>query len=258
MPINGFMFRNLSILLIIVILSYFFTLQVINLSLLQNASLMDFKNSFLFQLFLFGGIFLLLTSAYIYYKVRNKKNNANTSSFQESKIRLENEQLKSSLTVDLLTHLPNKKQFEERFEEEYKRAIRDKQYVSFMIVDIDEFRSFNDIYGEDEGNECLKMIANILVAQCNRPCDLIARIHNDEFYVLLPNTSDAKTVSLKCVNAVKEMQIPHENSIASNVLTISIGISTVLPEDIIQKNQLILTAKEALMKAKRQGRNGVA
>lgn len=258
MILNNVMLRNLSVLFVIIVFSYFSTTYFMNISLVNQSSLVEVKNTFLFQSLIFIFVFVLLTGAFIYYKIKHKKNNPDITKITESEVRMENERLKSSLTVDLLTNLANKKYFEERFEEEYKRAIRDEQHLAFMIVDIDEFRSFNDIYGEGEGNECLKMIANILVSQCSRPCDLVSRINNDEFYILLPNTLDAKTVSQKCVKAVNSMQIPHENSIASNVLTISIGTSNVLPEDIIQKNLLIQNARAALTQAKRAGRNQVA
>ena len=126
-----------------------------------------------------------------------------------------------------------------------------------MIVNIDEFKAFNDIYGREEGDECIKLIANILVKHCNRSSDIISRFNGDEFYVLLPNTKDPRTVSQKCVQSVKALQIPHDNSIASNVLTISIGISSIIPSHINQKDELIARAKESLEKAKIGGRDRV-
>lgn len=216
----------------------------------------SYKDDFILQTFSLAVLFVFITLVYTFYKYFSKSNKQKQQETHE-KIINENAQLKSSLTIDLLTNVANKKYFDERLEEEFKRAIREKQYISLLIVDIDEFSSFVDIYGNSDGDECLKLIANILLNHCNRPSDLVARIDNDKFYVLLPNTSEPKTVSNKCVKNVEQMQISHENSIASTVLTISVGTSTILATSIEEKDALIHGAKDSLLKAKMSGRNQV-
>lgn len=202
-------------------------------------------------------VFVVLTVLITSFKIYKNKYVENRIKQRTSQILTENEILRNNTHIDSLTQCINKKYFNERFEEEFKRAIREKQYISLIIVNIDEFKSFNDIYGKDEGDECLKVVANILVNHCSRPSDLVSRFNGDEFYILLPNTKDPKTVSNKCVDSVKSLNISHENSIASNVLTISIGVASILPLHPKQMDELTIMAKESLTQAKRSGRNRV-
>ena len=204
------------------------------------------------QFFLLALVFFL-----IFFKIYKNTSFKNEKIEKEKKIINENQSLKTHSHIDSLTQCLNQKHFLERFDEEIKRAIREKQYISLVIVNVDEFKAFNDIYGQNEGDECLKIIANILVNNCNRPVDLISRFKSDEFYILLPNTKEPETISKKCVHHVKSLSIPHENSIASNVLTISIGVSTILANNLNQKDELIKKAIQNLKNAKRAGRNQV-
>ncbi|WP_321468222.1 GGDEF domain-containing protein [Halarcobacter sp.] len=215
------------------------------------------ESTFLIKTFILGILFVLIAFIFVLFKAYKKSYIEKELKQRTENIINENETLKIYSHIDPLTQCLNKKFFMERFKEEFKRAIREKQYISLFIVNIDEFKAFNDIYGRDEGNECLKLIANILVNHCNRPTDLISRFNGDEFYVLLPNTKDAKAVSKKCVKSVKSLNIPHDNSIASNVLTISIGTSYILPVHPEQIDDLIKSAQNSLKKAKISGRDRV-
>src|SRR5262249_57384309 len=91
-------------------------------------------------------------------------------------------------SIDGLTGIANRRQFDARLDEEWRRAIRGGQWLSLAMLDIDHFKEFNDHYGHAQGDECLRQVAQLLAAGCRRPADLVARYGGEEFALVLPET----------------------------------------------------------------------
>jgi diguanylate cyclase (GGDEF)-like protein len=125
------------------------------------------------------------------------------------------------------------------------------------MLDIDYFKNFNDLYGHPAGDRCLTNLAQAVKQALHRFTDLVARYGGEEFIVILPNTttSGATIVSDLIQQAIAELAIVHENSQVSNVVTTSIGIASLVPQDQQQPSILIEKADRALYRAKKEGRN---
>jgi len=159
--------------------------------------------------------------------------------------------------TDSLTGVANRRFMDEFIDKEWLRAIRNKSSISFILIDIDFFKLYNDNYGHPEGDECLKKVATKLKNLVRRPGDLIARYGGEEFALVLPDTKEAEFVANNCRQSIEELQIPHKFSEAANVVTISVGLCTVSPYKGIDPKSVIATADKALYKAKNGGRNRV-
>jgi len=135
--------------------------------------------------------------------------------------------------------------------------MRDKNSLAFLMIDVDYFKKFNDHYGHQAGDECLKTIATALEDNLLRPADLVARYGGEEFAVLLPATDDigALQVAIKLVSAIAQLKIAHSESDVANTVTISIGVAVTSSFDGLTQEDLIKSADEYLYKAKSSGRN---
>jgi diguanylate cyclase (GGDEF)-like protein len=159
--------------------------------------------------------------------------------------------------VDELTGIPNRRAIEQIYNAEWNRAIREKKPIGLMMIDIDNFKMFNDNYGHVEGDLCLVKIARTLQRCLKRSTDIIARYGGEEFLVVMPNTDNTLSVAEGCRQAIEQLQIPHEYSEIANVVTISIGLCSQVPDLHSGKEQFLRKADEALYQAKNAGRNRI-
>lgn len=161
--------------------------------------------------------------------------------------------------LDGLTQIHNRRYFDETLNREFLYSRRNKSPLSVAMCDIDEFKAFNDAYGHQAGDECLKRVAHAINSVLRRPGDLVARYGGEEFCIILPNTDAAGAMLIGNIlqSKIESLQIPHKASAVSRYVTISIGVATYHTEDINRK-MLISKADQALYKAKAAGKNFVA
>lgn len=168
-----------------------------------------------------------------------------------------NRRLNTLSRIDGLTEIPNRRYFEESYRSEWKRCEREKGYLSLIMIDVDDFKAFNDNYGHPAGDECLKAIAAALGDSLRRGEDFVGRYGGEEFIVLLPGHKEesARQLAEKLRSSVEALQIPHDYSTISPWVTISLGIASRDPSSSMTQEQLLKAADQALYTAKRNGKN---
>lgn len=168
-----------------------------------------------------------------------------------------NQQLETQSITDALTGIKNRRYFNGIYQQEFHRAIRDNTPLAVMMLDIDHFKDFNDTYGHLTGDECLKMVADIIQKALSRTSDMAFRYGGEEFCVLLPNTGErgAMMVAERIRGRIEAAEIQCDGRKAST--TISIGVVSGIPSLELQPDNLIARADAALYQAKQEGRNRV-
>jgi two-component system chemotaxis family response regulator WspR len=161
--------------------------------------------------------------------------------------------------VDGLTGLSNRRYFNELVENQWRRAIREQTWFSILMIDVDDFKSFNDTYGHLAGDEVLKNVGEAIKGCAERPADITARFGGEEFVVALPASSlgGAQAFGEKLRGAVERLGILHSGSSVAGAVTVSIGCASTIPGRGDSVLSLIETADAALYEAKRSGRNRV-
>ncbi len=166
--------------------------------------------------------------------------------------------LQETLT-DELTGIHNRRAFDRLFINEWKRALRERSYLTVVMIDIDYFKNYNDCYGHQQGDTCLQAVAHCIRKAARRPADLVARYGGEEFVMVLPNTDaqNAVTITDTIRTNLRSAGILHKDSSVSSFVTVSIGVATMVPTTESSPERLLQSSDKALYTAKRLGRNRV-
>lgn len=180
------------------------------------------------------------------------------SEIDERILRLQASELLHLSQHDELTKVSNRRTFEEMFSYYYELACKENKAMSVLFIDIDYFKNYNDFYGHQMGDQVISAIAKTIKSSI-RHMDFIARYGGEEFVVLLPETSaqGAYAVATNIYRAIDRQMIPHEKSLVSNHVTISLGITVFNGNPKISQDSVIHTADKALYRAKQLGRNQI-
>lgn len=175
---------------------------------------------------------------------------------EEKLLRLQKE-LEELSFQDGLTGIANRRMFDSIINIEWDNARRNHQPLSLIMLDIDYFKQYNDHYGHIEGDDCLKRVAEILDSAATRARDFVARFGGEEFVLILPetDTKSAEKVADRCRRRILKQQIPHERSLVDQVLTVSLGVSTIIPSHTDEPREFIEKVDRLLYRAKQNGRN---
>lgn len=205
--------------------------------------------------------FLARVSAGLHLKRELDARKARERELVEVTQRLEaaNKMLLSRSALDGLTVIPNRRRFDEVLEHEWKRAMRTGRSLSVVLIDVDDFKPYNDTYGHQAGDHCLKRVAGVLSRGVKRPGDLVARYGGEEFAVVLPGTDVNGAIELAETfrEQIEACAIPHARSKTGRVVTISAGVAAIVPARGDKSAGLIEAADRALYQAKHEGRNRV-
>jgi two-component system chemotaxis family response regulator WspR len=170
-----------------------------------------------------------------------------------------NLELRRLSNLDGLTGLANRRYFDEYLGAEWQRALREQRDIALMMVDVDHFKRYNDTYGHLAGDGALKQVALALQGTADRSTDLAARYGGEEFSLVMPNTSlgGARLIGEKLRRAVAALAVEHKASTTGDILSVSIGAATMVPQHGTTFTALVDAADRNLYAAKHQGRNQV-
>ncbi|MTJ52913.1 diguanylate cyclase [Anabaena sp. UHCC 0253] len=175
----------------------------------------------------------------------------------EEALKQANKELTKLANIDALTQVANRRCFNENLSNEWLRMRREQAYLALIMCDIDYFKLYNDFYGHQAGDECLYQVAQAISQTCKRSTDLVARYGGEELVILLPNTDleGAVYVAKQIQNQISNMAIPHQCSLVNTCITMSMGVTSMIPNNDNSPVSIIAAADKALYTAKAQGRN---
>jgi len=174
-------------------------------------------------------------------------------------LKAQSDLLRSMAFIDGLTGVANRRRFNECLDTEWRHCRRLKIPLALFLIDIDHFKKYNDNYGHQDGDNCLREVASILKDQLHRPHDLAARYGGEEFACLLPGI-DEKGALFKAnamLQAIRDRHFPHAFSDTAPIITISVGVAIIIPGPDQHPDELVALADARLYQAKQKGRNRV-
>ena len=168
-----------------------------------------------------------------------------------------NDKLEKLATLDGLTNIANHRRFQDFLSHEWQRSQRQQTPISLLLMDVDFFKLYNDTYGHQGGDECLKQVARVLGETVKRATDLAARYGGEEFAIILSDTDDtgALAIAESVRSQIESLRVPHAASKVNEYVTLSIGVATAIPDIDTGQDSLIAAADQALYVAKEKGRN---
>ncbi|MGI6150521.1 MAG: diguanylate cyclase [Christensenellales bacterium] len=180
---------------------------------------------------------------------------------EQQKVELEiaNQTLQKLSYKDQLSGVWNRRKYDQMIEKEWRRCLRHQRPIAILLVDIDFFKEFNDSYGHMAGDTCLVQIGEVLNHSLNRSTDMVARYGGDEFVVLLPETEkeEAMRTAEMLRQKVEALRIPHASSTVSDYVTVTIGVTSLVPNQDLGHADLFGFTDKALYEAKSEGKNQV-
>ena len=206
-----------------------------------------------------GAVHLAVANARLHEINRIVEDKSAALALVNQRLRRANAQLAELSHRDGLTGIANRRRFDEMLATEWGRALRHSYSLALLMLDIDDFKSYNDGYGHLAGDEALRQVTKVLSNALGRGEDCIARYGGEEFAVLLPHTtlSEALQVAAHIGRALARLALPHAHSRAADILTLSMGAAALVPQGELDPRVLVNQADGALYRAKSQGRNRI-
>ena len=229
----------------------------VNVARYERKKFLDIYDSLLFNVGMILLIVILAVMIISFYVFKSIQDDQTALEVATKKLKLANKKLENVSYTDSLTGLYNRRYFNHVYDRELKRAKRTHSYITFMMLDIDYFKQYNDTYGHIEGDYALKSVAKVLKEILKRPGDFVFRLGGEEFGVLLTETpeSNSAVIARKIGDSIRDREIKHEKSTVNEYLTISIGVACCVADDALNEEILMTRADEMLYKSKDSGRD---
>ena len=182
------------------------------------------------------------------------------SDLMQNELKILSHKLEKMSRIDSLTGLYNRRYFNEVYQKEWLSASRSQVSLAVLMLDIDNFKKYNDTYGHLQGDKCLQAVAEAVRKAVKRPRDMVARYGGEEFVIILTETdaSGAFCIAEQAQTNVRELEIEHLASSPVQIVSVSVGVATMIPYCANHPEELLNMADEALYQSKANGRNCIS